>query len=79
MYKNLVKIPRIKTFFKYLKMAHELCRNRISQRCSREVFEEMSPEDKPDEFRNYAEECVKQTFEGSDWNKNDNMVLKKDL
>ena len=41
--------------------------------------EEMSPEDKPDEFRNYAEECVKQTFEGSDWNKNDNMVLKKDL
>ena len=74
-YKRIIKTPRIKTFFKYVKMAHELCRNRISQRCSNEVFEEMSPEDKPDEYRNFAEECVKETFTGYDWNANDNTVL----
>ena len=39
----------------------------------------MSPEDKPDEFRNYSEECVKQTFDDTDWNKGDNTVLKHDL
>lgn len=78
MYKNLIKTPRIKSFFEYITRSHELCRNRISHNCAMEVFESMSPESKPDEFRNYAEECIKETFTGYDWNANDNQVLRKD-
>lgn len=42
-----IRIPRQNTFFEYIRRSHELCRNRISQKCSREVFESMSPSQKP--------------------------------
>ena len=77
-YKKLIKVPRIKSFFTYITKSHELCRNRISESCSVEVFESMSPADKPQEFRNYADECIKETFVNMDWSQDENQVLSVD-
>ena len=38
----------------------------------------MSPADKPQEFRNYADECIKETFVNMDWSKDENQVLSVD-
>jgi hypothetical protein len=35
----------------------------------------MSPTNNPDDFRNYAEECIKESFDSMDWSMNENRVL----
>lgn len=38
----------------------------------------MSPESKPYEFRDFADECLKETFVNLDWSMNENTVLARD-
>lgn len=56
-------------YFEYIKLAHELCRSRITLECSQEVMETLAIDTER------VDECVDDTFMTKDIDKSDNVVF----
>jgi len=56
---------RRKVYFEYIKLSHEVCRNRIDLQCSEEVMQSIEGQRYQGELTSYVAKCIKDSFNNS--------------
>lgn len=72
-YQHFTHLSERTAYFEYVKRAHSLCQNRITEDCSNTVMKALDIDVKG------INKCVAGTFNGEDYSKEDNNVFEADL